>query len=238
MHNRWLTTKRMVSEDYRGIAIHAAEGVHEEAFALVQKHVVIGSAVVDVGAGAGAFSARLLDAGYVVTALDVDTGKWALESVPLRHLDVNRGISASLGETFDAACVLEVIEHIENPWQLLRELRSVVRPGGWLIVSTPNVTSFLSRVMFLVRGRFQGFDTPNLEYGHINPMTPFEIQYVARQTGWILRSIEPSGYLPVIDLSVRSLRALALNVLRVPVYAIARGEKRGWCILVALQNPA
>lgn len=224
--------------EYRGVTIHAADGVHETAFARLRSHASIGSTVVDVGAGAGAFSARLVDAGYAVTALDVDTGKWALDSVPLRHLDVNLGIGASLGQTFDVACALEVIEHIENPWQFLRDLRSVVRPGGWLIVSTPNVTSFLSRAMFLVGGRFQGFGVADLEYGHINPMTSFEIQNVAHETGWIVRSVEPAGYLPVIDLSVRSLRALALNVLRVGAYAIARGEKRGWCILVALQNPA
>lgn len=237
MRNRWLSTEPKEPEEYRGIPIHADLGVHEQAITLVRRHVVSGSSIVDLGAGAGAFSARLSDAGYSVTALDIDIEKWALDSVPVRHLDVNRGLTASLGQTYDAACALEVIEHIENPWQLLRELRSVVRPGGWLIVSTPNVTSFLSRAIFLVHGRFHQFDIPDLEYGHINPMTQFEVENAARETGWIVRSLEPAGYLPVIDLSVRSLRSVAWNVLRVGAYAIARGEKRGWCILVALQNP-
>jgi len=238
MRNRWVSTERKEPEFYRGIAIHADSGVHEQAIRTIQRHVPPWASIVDIGAGAGAFSARLTDLGYSVTALDVDVDEWALDTVPVRHLDINRGIASSLDRTYDAACVLEVIEHIETPWHLLRELRAVVRPGGWLIISTPNVASFLSRTIFLVSGRFPQFDVPDLEYGHISPMTPCEIGNVAERTGWTVRSMEPAGYLPVVDLSVRTLRSLVWNALRVGAYAIARGEKRGWCTIAVLQNPA
>ena len=58
------------------------------------------------------------------------------------------------------------------------------------------------------------------------------------RTGWTVRGVGPAGYLPVVDLSVRTPRSLAWNVLRVFAYAVARREKRGWCIIMALQNLA
>ena len=47
---------------------------------------------------------------------------------------------------------LETLEHVENPRQVLRSIRSVLRPGDRLLVSTPNITHPHSRLKMFLRG--------------------------------------------------------------------------------------
>jgi 2-polyprenyl-3-methyl-5-hydroxy-6-metoxy-1,4-benzoquinol methylase len=222
--------------------MHAHPGLHEELANLVCKYVSKGSSIVDIGAGAGAFSLRLRDSGYDVTALDVDPSKFVNNQVAFRHLDINKGLAGSLGRQFDAACCIEVIEHIENPWALLRDLHEVVRPGGIVIVSTPHVTNFLSRLSFLRTGDFSSFGPRNLEMGHINPIHPYEFREIIGREGWQFLAETSLGYLPVMDFGSTTLRRLpykiAANVARLFAYAASSGESRdGWCLAFVLQRP-
>ena len=125
MRNWLINTDPKPLEYYKGILIHADTGVHAEAAQLFSKYVPGGASVLDVGAGAGAFSQRLTDLGYRVTALDIDPEKWIPRDIPFQQLNIDAGIRGSVQETYDAVCCLEVIEHVENAWNLLREIYSV-----------------------------------------------------------------------------------------------------------------
>jgi 2-polyprenyl-3-methyl-5-hydroxy-6-metoxy-1,4-benzoquinol methylase len=57
----------------------------------------------------------------------------------------------------DTAAAVEVIEHLENPRAFVRELARIVRPGGWVVVTTPNQLSALSLLTLAVKGRFSAF---------------------------------------------------------------------------------
>jgi 2-polyprenyl-3-methyl-5-hydroxy-6-metoxy-1,4-benzoquinol methylase len=57
----------------------------------------------------------------------------------------------------DAAAAVEVIEHLENPRAFVRDLARIVRPGGWVVVTTPNQLSALSLLTLAVKGRFSAF---------------------------------------------------------------------------------
>lgn len=229
MRNRFVSTEADRVETYAGLTIHARAGVHRELELIFRRVVPRGASVLDVGAGAGAFSSRLARAGYDVTACDVEAGKWAATGVTFVETDLDRRLGAAVGGPFDAACCIEVIEHIENPWHLFRELAGVVRPGGCLVLSTPNTTSFLSRLTFLQHGRFHQFGEDDLAYGHINPLTSFEVGVIASRTGWRLVEEQPAGYLPIVDLETRSARALAYGFARAVSYVVSGPGKRGWC---------
>jgi SAM-dependent methyltransferase len=59
-------------------------------------------------------------------------------------------------ERFDGVDLVEVIEHIENQPQLIREIGRVLKPGGIVLISTPNILNVMSRVRFLFTGFLRG----------------------------------------------------------------------------------
>jgi SAM-dependent methyltransferase len=81
---------------------------------------------------------------------------------------------------FDAIFFSEVIEHLPVPGHIaLRRLRALLRPGGLLLCSTPNLYR-LRNLVYLVRGRplFDHFDLPGVRgYGHV-------LEYSAEHLAW------------------------------------------------------
>jgi 2-polyprenyl-3-methyl-5-hydroxy-6-metoxy-1,4-benzoquinol methylase len=77
--------------------------------------------------------------------------------VEFRACDLDRD-SLPLGDaTVDVAAAVEVVEHLENPRRLLREMTRVVRAGGWIVITTPNQLSVLSLLTLVCKGRFSAF---------------------------------------------------------------------------------
>ena len=57
----------------------------------------------------------------------------------------------------DVVAAVETIEHLENPWAFMRALVTLARPGGWVVVTTPNQLSALSLATLIVKRRFSSF---------------------------------------------------------------------------------
>ncbi len=99
--------------------------------------------VLDLGCGTGYGTAQLATSALSATGLDLsaDAIAYARESYPASNL---RWLQSSCAElpfraaTFDLAVAFEVIEHLNDWQQLLREVRRILAPGGQFIVSTPN----------------------------------------------------------------------------------------------------
>ncbi|MFI0236237.1 class I SAM-dependent methyltransferase [Streptomyces sp. NPDC016845] len=110
--------------------------------------------VLDVGCGDGsaaATAARLLPGHRLV---GVDWSQDALRRAARRIPDVVRGELTGDGLPFasgsaDAALLSEVLEHLVDPDAALDELRRVLRPGGHLMLSTPNLAAWYNRALLL-----------------------------------------------------------------------------------------
>ncbi len=147
--------------------------------------------VLDTPSGVGILAKQLVELGLEVTCLDLS------EDAPFPV--GTRGVRADLDHAlpledggFDAVICVEGIEHVENPHHMLREFRRILRPGGWLFLSTPNVLSLRSRWKLFFTGRFAKFSDfagngdpqSPLVRGHINPVGYPELDFALTRAGF------------------------------------------------------
>ncbi len=98
------------------------------------------STVLDVGCGPGSFLQTAQSVGYKAKGIDSDDAAVAFGRS--RGLDCSTESTEDVvasGERFDAVTLSQVIEHVPQPRPMLRTLLEVLRPGGVLFVSTPNI---------------------------------------------------------------------------------------------------
>jgi len=160
------------------------------------------AAVLDAPCGDGALAAVLTRAGYAVTGADVDeTAASVLPAARFRRTDLNGPLPFSDG-SFDAVLSIEGIEHLENRFGYLRELHRVLRPGGRLILTTPNVLNLRSRVRFLGSGFYHRDPRPLNESGrhplhHIALGTLADLRYGLHTSGFRLSSVGHTHIKPI-----------------------------------------
>ncbi|HEU4557638.1 MAG TPA: methyltransferase domain-containing protein [Longimicrobium sp.] len=98
----------------------------------------------------------------------------------------------------DVVAAVETIEHLENPRAFMRELARAARPGGWVIVTTPNQLSLLSRATLLARGEHNAFRDGSYP-AHITALLEVDLRRIAAECGLAGAAVEysASGRLPL-----------------------------------------
>ena len=84
--------------------------------------------------------------------------------------------------TADATAAVETIEHLENPRAFVRELARITKPGGWIVLTTPNQLSALSLMTLLVKGRFSAFQERDYP-AHRTALLEIDLIRIARECG-------------------------------------------------------
>ncbi|MCA9405721.1 MAG: glycosyltransferase, partial [Candidatus Omnitrophica bacterium] len=125
--------------------------------------------VLDLGCGRGLLSKKIHDMGFAVTAADMKRDRF-------KHLDVIQFQNVNLDQplpfdddSFDYIFFLEVVEHLKNPYQVVKEISRILKPEGILILSTPNILNLRSRLRFLTEGGFDFFREPVLDLAKLYP---------------------------------------------------------------------
>lgn len=94
----------------------------------------------------------------------------------------------------DVTCSLETIEHVENPRAFVRELVRITKPGGQIVVTTPNQLSVASKVFFLARSEFMHFqESPGLYPAHISALLGVDLLRIARENGLVQIELRYTG---------------------------------------------
>ncbi len=182
--------------------------------------------ILDVGAGRGRFARLAADAGHRVEACDFQPDLYELPTtgsgaIPFHRADLNERIPFGDGE-FDCCVSIEVIEHIEHHPRFIREMARVTKPGGLIVITTPNVLSITSRLHFLLYGYDDCAPMPlnpaRKDYfmQHINPIALPRLLFLLEHAG-----------APLIDLTTNRQRrsAVPLAVLLYPILALALRAK-------------
>ncbi len=164
-------------------------GLHDRVLGLVDKFEGEPSRFVDLAAGEGALTIRLLERGHDVVPVDAFDENWKLADVPLsvQNLDAEfaEPMLAQDNREFDAIAAVEIIEHLENPFRFARECAKLLKSGGHLYLTTPNVESAFSRLIFLYTGRLNSFGAyETVRPAHITPIFRWKLEMLLEEAGF------------------------------------------------------
>lgn len=182
---------------HRGYA-YAYANRRRKTLDLVREAAPPGASVLDVAAAQGNFTLALAEAGYRVTWNDLraELEGYVRAKRETGEVSYAPGNVFELGfeSEFDCVLITEIIEHVAHPDEFLRKTARMVRPGGCVVLSTPNGAYFRNKL-----GRFSDcrdpaqFETvqfrPDAD-GHIFLLWPEEITELAARAGLALEKQE------------------------------------------------
>jgi 2-polyprenyl-3-methyl-5-hydroxy-6-metoxy-1,4-benzoquinol methylase len=142
-----------------------------------------GERFIDVGCGGGALRTFVQDRFTHYVGMDGVRYDDLPADVEFHQLDLDGSapLPADAGGA-DVAAAVETIEHLENPRALARELVRLVKPGGWVILTTPNQRSLLSLVTLITKGRFSAFQDSHYP-AHITALLDVDLRRIGAEVG-------------------------------------------------------
>ncbi len=179
--------------------------------------------LLDVPAGSGLLARQLAGLGFQVTCSDINGERFAVGEFPFRQADLCRSLPFE-ESSFDCVTCIEGLEHLENPYQAVREMARVLHPGGVLVLSVPNYLNIERRLKFLITGSFT------------KPVPPEVLDELGPE-GVAMLHLSPAGYpqvklmLEMAGLRVEKLfrdRGKPMQLLLWPLVALIRLYTRLW----------
>ena len=137
-----------------------------------------GGRLVEVGFGNGQGLAQLQELGWQVTGVEFD--QHCVDSARMMGFAVKQGDFASglfESESLDAVVACHTIEHVPDPLGFIRAAYAALKPGGRLMLSTPNGTSYGAIYM---RQHWRGLEVPR----HLSLHNPASLHAMARSAGF------------------------------------------------------
>jgi len=141
--------------------------------------------ILDVGCGSGNNSLALAAKGHKVRGVDISEegiARYRSHGFDGHVVDLESGIDYP-GGTFDLVFCSEVIEHMTSPEILAGEMFRVLKPGGRLVLSTPNSAFWLYRALGMI-----GFTVSELQH-------PKHFQFFSRRS--LLKLLKNAGFQPL-----------------------------------------
>jgi 2-polyprenyl-3-methyl-5-hydroxy-6-metoxy-1,4-benzoquinol methylase len=155
--------------------------------------------LLDVGCGEGATGALARSRGKCGTAYGIELTSEAGSAAATVLDEVLVGDVEELDfpwatESIDILILSEVLEHLRDPWTLLRRLRPLLHPGARVFASSPNVAHHRI-VRGLLRGRFRLEDFGPMDRTHLRWFTPDAYRELFEECGYAVESVGPLGSL-------------------------------------------
>ncbi len=173
---------------YENLQIIAHEKTHRRVLDIFGRFPHRGR-LLEVPAGEGALAWQLHKLGYEVTAGDIDPAFFKVRSIPCVRLDLNAAFPLDDGQFQYVSCI-EGIEHLQDQFHFVRECHRILTPGGYLVLSTPNILNLASRLKFFFSGFYSLVPRPVNEFSqvpvfdHINPVTYYQLRYMLHSQGF------------------------------------------------------
>lgn len=146
--------------------------------------------LLDVGCSSGAFLHAAVKLGF--HAEGVEPAPKAAATAQAAGLKVHQGLLQEAGYAdgqFDAITLFEVIEHLQQPQELLQECRRILRPGGILLIGTGNAGSWSMAAM---GARWEYLHIAK-HGGHVSFFNLGSIASLAQQNGFSVAAVRTRG---------------------------------------------
>jgi 2-polyprenyl-3-methyl-5-hydroxy-6-metoxy-1,4-benzoquinol methylase len=170
------------------LAVGASQGLPQLVNEIIQKTKLTQGDILDFGCGIGLAALSFQCKGF--KTYGIETSRVCLE----KHTQLNITSASTLEafavrkNSFDLITIKDVLEHVDNPKELLHELVSYVRPGGYFYIRVPNVYHYSFH---------WSIDTRS----HINHFTPRQLMQLLEANN--LRLVD---FIKVYDISTRAGR--------------------------------
>jgi 2-polyprenyl-3-methyl-5-hydroxy-6-metoxy-1,4-benzoquinol methylase len=168
------------------------------------------SVVMDVGCGKGVTSRWLKQIRPNITTVGVEidqsiaaTAASAVDTVLVVDLDKGLDPLASYVGRVDLLLLLDVLEHLRDPWTRLAELRALLTPTGVVIASIPNVRNIKVLRPLLLSGEWQYQSSGILDRTHLRFFTRGTVLELFAGAGYEIQKITSTG--PLQASRVKSL---------------------------------
>lgn len=148
----------------------------------LEERQVRGGVLLDVGCGGGHLWSFVRE--RFARYIGIDAVRYAdfPAEAEFAQSDLDTGRAPVPDNTADVVVSVETIEHLENPRAFMRELVRLAKPGGWIVVTTPNQLSLLSLLTLLVKKRFSAFQ--DIHYpAHLTALLEIDLLRLASECG-------------------------------------------------------
>ena len=171
---------------------------NDKIFSLLQPLIQKGMKILDFGAGKGHMVQRIgehakslnLKPSELIFPCEVEPDCFLYDEVECTSINLDSKIPFE-GDYFDAVYAIEVLEHTPRPYDFMVEAYRVLKPGGILIISVPNVSHILSRFSSFFSGFPSLFPPPSKKQknagricGHIMPLSFPYFHYGTARAGF------------------------------------------------------
>ncbi len=150
--------------------------------------------VVDFGCATGYFARFLTNKGCQVTGVEVNSqaaksAEQYCEKVIVADLDFVSLAEILPEQAFDVAVFGDVLEHLRNPWRVLKETRELLKPEGYVVVSIPNIAHGAIRLA-LLQGDFEYMELGILDNTHLRFFTRKTVETLFERCEYFVESVE------------------------------------------------
>lgn len=178
-----------------------------------------GAAILDIGCGFGSVSQKLVEAGYAVSGMEINhDALTALQKKGITPICHDIATPFGLTTKYDLILLLDVMEHVFDPYALLDEAKRVLNANGNIIISVPLYFDIIDRVRILFSGSIVSYDNRcygkelfqrfrSYNYDHLRFFRPADILEMCAMLDLKVKDIR---YFPIPGASINRLCGLLL----------------------------
>lgn len=161
--------------------------------------------VLDIGCGGGA-TGRLVKekfpgtrvVGIEINAAAAEHARGSLDRVVCASIDDVEPARDLPGEEIATVLLLDVLEHLYDPWRALARIHGWIAPGTRVVASVPNIRN-LATLSDIAGGRFDYDVNGVLDITHVRFFTRDTLRELFEQTGFEVRRLDPLTQPAVVD---------------------------------------